>query len=728
MESVLGRGAFGIAYLVRDHKRGDRCVLKELAPENCERSPDGVLQLEALGSTHAQRIRRQFLEEARRTSRIVAPGVLPVRATFVERGTAYYASDAVEGGQTLAQIIAAKGRLEPLEAERILRDLLATLEGVHRAGALHRDIKPANVLVSPKGRAFLIDFGAAREWHNDASVTHTVLLTPGYAPPEQYSERTRRTPASDLYALGATIWHAVVGFPPPSATERAAGSELGNLSDLVPGIPPGLARAVQQAIRLRPDERPHSAAEMLAILDRRIEESAGMLTVEDFDQRALQLKELRWEVRECPACGGLLEHAKPLSRLMCPVCREGRVVVRAIQKNLCPVCRMAPLKAFGNTNPLAVCPICAEGRIIRRGGGIFRRPESFECADCEAKWRPRGSLWALESPGTLGERVAAERLGLDDVNVAMEPALWREKSGRAPLIYICSGCGAQLDELPDGRRHLAYPASVGRYDTLYPDEWDRLAVGLPPDAGNAECDACGADYFLEGESMTLLGAAHDPFGFQALHQGRLLSIETCRWLGVGKESPRPGEVCADCGTEFDTEGAYRRLVASNNRLLVGFIGQTLTAEDWQRAGKGLPLVHQEEQFEADFDAALVRAYATGQMAFDDRNPEAVWSSPATRLESSDGDKRSSGQLVVTNSEVSFGGLLRKWKVPTAALVEASGRGDVLTLSVSGESDPVVFHVDPVEWTIQLRSGRRRLELRAEHLAARLAHGLRLGAV
>ena len=725
---MLGRGAFGIAYMVRDRKRGDRCVLKELAPENCERGPDGVLHLESLGSTYAQRVRRQFLDEARRTARIVAPGVLPVRATFVERGTAYYATDAVEGGQTLAQKIAANGRLTPAEAEATLRDLLETLESVHRAGALHRDIKPANILISPRGRAYLIDFGAAREWHNDASLTQTVLLTPGYAPPEQFSERTRRTPASDLYALGATLWHALVGVPPPSATERAAGAEPLRLEQAAPNVPVGLARAIEQAMRLRPDERPRSAAEMLAILEMRTEEPAGLLTVEDFDERALELKGLRWEIRQCPACGGLLELAKPLGRLVCPVCREGRVVVRAIQKNLCPVCRMAPVRAFGNTNPLTVCPICAEGRIIRRGGGIFRRPESFECADCEARWVPRGSLWALEEAGTLGPRVAAERLGLDDVMVAMPPDLWREKSGRAAVIYICSGCGAQLDELPDGRRHLAYPASVGKFETLYPEEWDRLAVGLPPDAGNAECDACGADYFLEGESITLLGAAYDPFGFQALHQGRLLSIESCRWLGVGKESPHPGEVCADCGTEFDTAGPYRKLVGTSNRLLVGFIGQTLNAEDWQRAGKGLPLIHQEEQFETDFDDAVVRAYTSGQMPFDDRNPEGVWSGPATRLDAaSDGEKRSSGQLSVTAGEVSFGGLLRKWRVPTSAITRAVGQGDTLTLEVSGEVDPVVFQVDPVEWTVQLRSGRRRLNLRAEHLALRLTEGLRIGA-
>ena len=214
---TLGRGGFGIVYLATDKVRDDKVVIKELAPSGVRREEDGLLDLGANGP----RLRQSVLDEARMISKVNLRGTLHVRATFSELGTAYYVSEHVPDARTLDLILREEGPLPIDGALDIFFQVLETLEGVHRKGILHRDIKPSNILVNGKGEAVLIDFGSAREWHGDADSTHTVQFTPGYAPPEQMSQRARRGPATDLYALCATLYDSVTGEPPASATESA---------------------------------------------------------------------------------------------------------------------------------------------------------------------------------------------------------------------------------------------------------------------------------------------------------------------------------------------------------------------------------------------------------------------------------------------------------------------------------------------------------------------------
>jgi len=95
--------------------------------------------------------------------------------------------------------------MEEQEALRYIAQVCEALELVHSSGILHRDIKPDNIMVCEDGRVVLIDFGAAREFAARATQRHTVILTPGYAPMEQYSERGQRGPFTDIYALAATL-------------------------------------------------------------------------------------------------------------------------------------------------------------------------------------------------------------------------------------------------------------------------------------------------------------------------------------------------------------------------------------------------------------------------------------------------------------------------------------------------------------------------------------------
>ena len=596
IKKTLGRGGFGIAYLASDLLRGDEVVIKELAPQGLSRLPSGLIRFE---ETTGQRLREQFLEEASVLSRFNLAGVPPIRSTFRENGTAYFAMDYVPESQTIQNLLLTEGRLPLNRSLKILKDLLSILDEVHARRILHRDIKPSNILISDRDKVHLIDFGSAREWHADSTTTHTVFHTPGYAPPEQLSERGRRGPATDLYALCATFYSMTVGFPPPSAGERASGVPLTPLAAARPEINPTTAYAIERGLSLNYIDRPQTVGEFLDLLEA-VPISSGPSTLADLDNTLARLQAFRFDKRACPACHGVLNEPKPLKRLNCPVCRTGSIRKRQIHDRLCPICKAGVLSPIANVNPIVICPSCRFGRLAYRKKSLLSTDQSATCHACDAKYEVRRGQMAK----------------LDEEAVPRTFEEWRTLSGRSKEIWHCEDCAAQFDLMEDSRWLRISPADKKGHRILFPEEWARVAVGLDPGAGNAECDGCEADYYLEGEKITLLTTKEDPFEFGEMYHGRLLTVEDIRWLGVGKASPNPGLVCEDCRCEFDRDQQYYRLAATSHRHLAKFIDQPKVLEDWHRLGEGLPTIHEEESFQAGLSQALREAYRNGEVSLD----------------------------------------------------------------------------------------------------------------
>lgn len=702
IEEPLGQGGYGITYRARDTLRGDVCIVRELAPAGAVRSKEGVLTLARTGEASAQRLRQRFQQEARRLSRISGPALLPVRACFVDLGTAFLAREWSPDALTLSERILREGRMPPAEVDGILAPLSESLHGLHAQGIYHLDIRPSNILLTPKGGAFLIDFGESRKWHQDLFETESEREG---LPPELRMRGSRISPEMDVYGLGASLYYALTGMMPALGTENIP------MTQACPEASSWLAQAIDRSIRPDPKDRPHSVFALGEIAKGQEKPVPTMDAVKEFDRKALELKQLRFDRRQCPSCGEVLENPKPLRKEGCPVCHEGTIRPRKIVERLCPHCRMGLLKHVPNVEPLGVCPLCAEGLLHKRRKRLFSKEYFHGCENCEAVFEWVSPDFILVVPPEPSDFKPGE---------ARSCQAWRYYCGRSTEIWSCGGCSAQYDRLPDGRWRQQIPAKTGKFDALDPNEWARVAAGLPPEAGNAECDACGADFFVDGEDVALLETRFDPHHFAAHNAGRLLTMEQLRWIGVGKESPNPGLVCVECETEFDLDGDSLSLVRSNNPGLIEHHNESLSLENWHRAGKDLPLAGQEDGFDEAFAVALRTAFIENELPFADRDSNLIWKGPAVRYEIGETGWQPSGegQLQVQEDEITFGGLVKKQKWDRSEIDQVQSDGSRLILELR-DGVPVGLEIEPVRWKVHLDSGPRTIDLTAFDLAARL---------
>jgi formylglycine-generating enzyme required for sulfatase activity/serine/threonine protein kinase len=254
IERMLGQGGFGITYKVHDVVLDQAYCMKELfISGNSTRSENQTVNSHSLNGISFSEFRQKFIDEARELARFNHKNIVRVLNIFEANNTAYYIMEYVEG-ETLKALIERRGALSRDEAIPIMQQLLDAVEEVHSKGKLHRDIKPENVLREESGRIVLIDFGSTRDFSEGRTMTQTAMVTPGYAPLEQYSERAARTRATDIYSLGATMYYLLTGCKPLAATERVH-EELKAPHLLQKGLDSQLSSAVMLAMQMKPENR-----------------------------------------------------------------------------------------------------------------------------------------------------------------------------------------------------------------------------------------------------------------------------------------------------------------------------------------------------------------------------------------------------------------------------------------------------------------------------------------
>ncbi len=259
---VLGEGGFGITYKGA-HKNLQRPVaIKELFPLGAVRMGNSVSVPMDQRKNFKQEL-DSFLQEARVIANLRSQSIVNVHSVFNENGTTYIVMEYLEG-QTLEERIKAVGKVSAAETQAIALKASEALAEVHNQDLLHRDVKPANIVLTADGRTVLIDFGSARAFQTSLTARHTRILTEDYAAPEQYSTQARFGPYTDIFCLGATLYHALTGAPPPGALERLQdGKQAVDFPFAAQGP---LYAAVRQALALRIENRPQNMDEFRALL------------------------------------------------------------------------------------------------------------------------------------------------------------------------------------------------------------------------------------------------------------------------------------------------------------------------------------------------------------------------------------------------------------------------------------------------------------------------------
>jgi serine/threonine protein kinase len=223
IRDVLGAGGFGVTYKAYDTSLDRVVAIKEYLPTGLAvRIADGTT-VAPKSQGDAQDFEyglKRFLDEARTLARFREPNIVRVITYLEAHGTAYFVMDYEEGESLIDHLKTAITM--PEDAIRaVVLPILNGLRAVHEQSFLHRDIKPHNIYLRRDGSPVLLDFGAARQDLGEHSRAMTGMVSPGYAPFEQYLT-SGQGPWSDIYALGATMYHCATGIAPVAATERVA--------------------------------------------------------------------------------------------------------------------------------------------------------------------------------------------------------------------------------------------------------------------------------------------------------------------------------------------------------------------------------------------------------------------------------------------------------------------------------------------------------------------------
>ena len=241
IEGVLGQGGFGITYLGIDELHEKKVAIKEFFPQgivtrNIEYQ-DTVTVTFVGEKDNYEKGKERFLNEARTMAKFSKDeGIVKALDFFEINNTAYIVMEYLEG-ITLKQYLRENQRIAPEDLIELLVPLIESLDEIHSQGMIHRDISPDNIMVLPDGRIKLMDFGAARDYTEFGEKSLSIVLKPGYAPPEQYQTHGIQGPWTDIYALCATMYKCITGENPPDAIDRVIDDHLKKISEFGITIP-----------------------------------------------------------------------------------------------------------------------------------------------------------------------------------------------------------------------------------------------------------------------------------------------------------------------------------------------------------------------------------------------------------------------------------------------------------------------------------------------------------
>ena len=265
---VLGQGGFGITYEAVQVALGRKVAVKEFFMKDCcERDEQTSRITIGTGSQRelVEKFRGKFIREAQMIAAMEHPSIVRIYDVFEENDTAYYVMENLPGG-SLSDKVKKEGPFDEARAEKYIRQVASALSYIHAQKTVHLDVKPSNILLNKNSETVLIDFGISKHYDKSGEQTSStpVGISKGYAPLEQGRDGdvSQFTPATDIYALGATLYYLVTGKVPPEAT-LVYEDGLARPA----GVSDRLWQAIVSAMQPRRKDRPQSIAEFLKLLD-----------------------------------------------------------------------------------------------------------------------------------------------------------------------------------------------------------------------------------------------------------------------------------------------------------------------------------------------------------------------------------------------------------------------------------------------------------------------------
>lgn len=272
IKEVIGGGGFGIVYRAWDHQLERTIAIKEYMPVSLAvRAAD--LTLELRGERFQKLFNaglNSFIQEARLLARFNHPGLLHVLRFWEQNGTAYMGTLYYSGMTLKEWQLTSPASIPEAWIRRLLPPLLGAISTIHQAGYLHRDISLDNIQIQENQLPVLLDFGSARKEIGNLSDETEIMLKPGFAPIEQYSEEgeVEQGPWTDIYALGAVLHSLITGNPPPVSVVRCIEDNYQPLTERQPeGYSLPLLHAIDCALAMKPGDRPQTIDAFAALTD-----------------------------------------------------------------------------------------------------------------------------------------------------------------------------------------------------------------------------------------------------------------------------------------------------------------------------------------------------------------------------------------------------------------------------------------------------------------------------
>jgi len=249
---VLGFGGFGITYKAWDNKLQTIVAIKEYYPSGIVNRAPGSRNVVLFAGNRVKEFEHgltRFIDEAKTLAKFSGQkNIVHVFEYFQENNSAYIVMEYMDG-ITLSDFV----KTNPVDPETgvdIILSVAAALKDIHAAGIIHRDVSPDNIMVCLNGNIKLFDLGAARLGSADEDKQLTIILKPGFAPPEQYEKINTQGPWTDIYALGATLYYTITGVKPEESTNRRVEDNVEEPMNINQDITQELNNAIMKAMAI----------------------------------------------------------------------------------------------------------------------------------------------------------------------------------------------------------------------------------------------------------------------------------------------------------------------------------------------------------------------------------------------------------------------------------------------------------------------------------------------